>query len=57
MKVKRTVTMKVDNFEIGDQITVKLREYGKFTATAHELHRVGVSVPLLQKSGVSSAIR
>lgn len=37
MKVKRTVTMKVDNFEIGDQITVKLREYGKFTATAHEI--------------------
>lgn len=37
MKVKRTVTMKVNNFEIGDQITVKLREYGKFTATAHEI--------------------
>lgn len=37
MKVKRTVTMKVDNFEIGDQITVKLREYRKFTATAHEI--------------------
>jgi hypothetical protein len=37
MKVKRTVTMKVDNFEIGDQITVKLREYGEFTATAHEI--------------------
>lgn len=29
--------MKVNNFEIGDQITVKLREYGKFTATAHEI--------------------
>ena len=37
MKVKRTVTMKVNNFEIGDQITVKLSEYGKFTATAHEI--------------------
>lgn len=37
MKVKRTVTMKVNNIEIGDQITVKLREYGKFTATAHEI--------------------
>lgn len=37
MEVKRTITMKVNNFEIGDQITVKLREYGKFTATAHEI--------------------
>lgn len=37
MKVKRTVTMKVNNFKIGDHITVKLREYGKFTATAHEI--------------------
>lgn len=37
MKVKRTVTMKVNNFEIGDQITVKLSEYGKYTATAHEI--------------------
>jgi len=37
MKVKRTVTIKVRNFEVGDQITVKLPEYGKFTATAHEI--------------------
>lgn len=37
MKVKRMVTMKVNNFELGDQITVKLTEYGKFTATAHEI--------------------
>ena len=37
MKVKRTVTMKVNNFELGDQITIKLPEYGKFTATAHEI--------------------
>ena len=37
MEVKRTITMKVNNFEIGDQITMKLREYGKFTATAHEI--------------------
>ena len=37
MKVKRTVTMKASNFEIGDQITVKLYGYGKFTATAHEI--------------------
>ena len=37
MKVKRTVTMKVSNFEVGDQIIVKLSEYGKITATAHEI--------------------
>lgn len=37
MKVKRTVTMKVNDFELGDQITVKLYGYGKFTATAHEI--------------------
>lgn len=37
MEVKRIVTMDVNNFELGDQITVKLREYGKFTATAHEI--------------------
>ncbi len=37
MKVKRTATMKVSNFEVGDQIIVKLSEYGKFTATAHEI--------------------
>lgn len=37
MKVKRFVTMKVNNFNVGDQITVKLSEYGKFTATVHEI--------------------
>ena len=37
MKVKRTVTMKVSHFGVGDQITVKLPGYGKFTATAHEI--------------------
>ena len=37
MKVKRTVTMKVSHFGVGDQITVKLPEYGKFTAMAHEI--------------------
>lgn len=34
MKVKRFVTMKVNNFEIGDQITVKLKNLGEYTATA-----------------------
>lgn len=37
MEVKRIVTMDVNNFELGDQITVKLYGYGKFTATAHEI--------------------
>ena len=37
MKVKKTVTMKVSHFEVGDRITVKLSGYGKFTATAHEI--------------------
>ena len=37
MEVKRIVTMDVNNFEMGDQITVELSEYGKFTVTAHEI--------------------
>lgn len=37
MKVSRKVIMKVDNFEIGDQITVKVKGYGKFTATAQRI--------------------
>lgn len=37
MEVKRIVTMDVNNFELGDQITVKLYGYGKFTATAYEI--------------------
>lgn len=41
MKVKRTVTMNVNNFEIGDQITVKLKDLGKFTATAQRVYEDG----------------
>ena len=37
MEVKRIVTMEVNDFELGDQITVKLYGYGKFTATAYEI--------------------
>ncbi len=37
MKAWRKVKMEIKNYEVGDQITVKLREYGKFTATAHEI--------------------
>lgn len=34
MKVTRKVTFKTDDVCVGDQITVKLRGFGKFTATA-----------------------
>lgn len=44
MKVKRTVTMKVNNFEIGDQITVKLKDLGKFTATAQRVYADGTTL-------------
>ena len=37
MKAWRKVKMEIKNYEVGDRITVKLREYGKFTATAHEI--------------------
>ena len=38
MEVKRTVTMKVNNFEIGDQIIVELKDLGRFTATAQKVY-------------------
>lgn len=41
MKVKRFVTMKVNNFEIGDQITVKLKNLGEYTATAQKVYEDG----------------
>ena len=44
MKVNRTVTMKVNNFEIGDQITVKLKDLGKFTATAQRVYADGTTL-------------
>lgn len=37
MKAWRKVKMEIKNYEVGDQITVKLYGYGKFTATAHEI--------------------
>ena len=41
MKVLRKVKMKVDTFAVGDQITVKLEGFGKFTATAQEVTEKG----------------
>lgn len=41
MKVKRFVTMKVNNFEVGDQITVKLKNLGEYTATAQKVYEDG----------------
>ena len=37
MKAWRKVKMNVDHFEIGDQIKIKLKGYGKFTATCHKI--------------------
>ena len=37
MKAWRKVKMNVDHFEIGDQINIKLKGYGKFTATCHKI--------------------
>ena len=37
MKVIRKVTMNADHFEIGDQIKIKLKSAGKFTATCHKI--------------------
>lgn len=41
MKVWRKVKMEIKNYEVGDQITVKLSGYGKFTATAQRICKDG----------------
>lgn len=41
MKVKRVVEMKVNSFEIGDQIKVKVKGLGSFSATAHRITEQG----------------
>lgn len=38
MEVKRTITTEVNNFEIGDQIIVELKDLGRFTATAQRVY-------------------
>lgn len=37
MKVARTIQIKTDDLMAGDQITVKLKGFGKFTATAQKI--------------------
>lgn len=41
MKAWRKVKMEIKNYEVGDQITVKLKDFGEFTATAHEVTENG----------------
>ena len=41
MKVMRKVMMKTNEFCVGDQISVKVRGMGKFTATAHKIYDNG----------------
>ena len=41
MKVIRKVSMEVEHFEIGDQIKIKLKGAGKFTATCHKITNDG----------------
>ena len=41
MKVYRKVRMKTDHIEVGDQIKIKLKGYGTFTATAQKVDITG----------------
>lgn len=41
MKAWRKVKMEIKNYEVGDQITVKLKDLGKFTATAQRVYEDG----------------
>ena len=41
MKAWRKVKMEIKNYEVGDQITVKLKDLGKFTATAQRVYADG----------------
>lgn len=41
MKVYRRIKMKVDNYAVGDQFTVKLKGFGKFTATVQKVNNDG----------------
>lgn len=41
MKAWRKVKMEIKNYEVGDQITVKLKNLGKFTATAQRVYEDG----------------
>lgn len=41
MKAWRKVKMEIKNYEVGDQIAVKLKGFGKFTATAQRVYDDG----------------
>ena len=44
MKAWRKVKMEIKNYEVGDQITVKLKNFGKFTATAQRVYEDGTTL-------------
>lgn len=44
MKAWRKVKMEIKNYEVGDQITVKLKDLGKFTATAQRVYEDGTTL-------------
>lgn len=44
MKAWRKVKMEIKNYEVGDQITVKLKDLGKFTATAQRVYADGTTL-------------
>ena len=44
MKAWRKVKMEIKNYEVGDQITVKLKDFGKFTATAQRVYADGTTL-------------
>lgn len=44
MKAWRKVKMEIKNYEVGDQITVKLKDFGKFTATAQRVYEDGTTL-------------
>lgn len=56
MEVKRTITMEVNNFEIGDQITVNLKSFGKFTATAQRVYDDGKTLFLFDNCVAKQAM-
>lgn len=44
MKAWRKVKMEIKNYEVGDQITVKLKNLGKFTATVQRVYADGTTL-------------
>lgn len=44
MKVWRKVKMEIKNYEVGDQITVKIKDLGKFIATAQRVYADGTTL-------------